>query len=347
VGVLNKVVAHFDEPFWPRDQYAFGCVGAPVDRFPTCVLNLWKTHRVPALAMNVGGPLARQVEQWSDADVYRWTAELLEMLFGAHVRAPCYVHRTQWQADQFAQGSYAYVAVNATPADFDILAEPIGDRLFFAGEATVRQHWATVHSAYVSGVREAARIARRRDILPPRHFTENRRWREMMQRANRFFILRGRALPESEMAERLAVLPLSPVFASVPATELELLATMFDTRAFSAGQTICAAGDKATEMFLITRGAARVELAGGAVASTLKRGDTFGEYGLFSAGIRTATVRAEEPTAAYVLDYERFQRFLLAFPESLAALMARTVKQLQEHEARASWPPPARRSNQP
>jgi CRP-like cAMP-binding protein len=108
---------------------------------------------------------------------------------------------------------------------------------------------------------------------------------------------------------------------------------MFDTRAFVAGQTICPAGDKASEMFLIARGAAHVELAGGAVASELVRGDTFGEYGLFSAGIRTATVRAQEATAAYVLDYERFRRFLLAFPESLAALMARTVKQLQEQEA--------------
>lgn len=35
----------FDEPFWPRDRYAFGCIGRPVDESPTCILNLWKTQR--------------------------------------------------------------------------------------------------------------------------------------------------------------------------------------------------------------------------------------------------------------------------------------------------------------
>lgn len=48
--------------------------------------------------------------------------------------------------------------------DYDILAQPLLDnngisRLFFAGEHTNRQHTATVHGAYLSGVREAARVA--------------------------------------------------------------------------------------------------------------------------------------------------------------------------------------------
>ncbi|KAE8693437.1 Lysine-specific histone demethylase 1-like protein 2 [Hibiscus syriacus] len=42
--------------------------------------------------------------------------------------------------------------------DYDILAESIGNRLFFAGEATTRQYPATMHGAYLSGLTEAARI---------------------------------------------------------------------------------------------------------------------------------------------------------------------------------------------
>jgi len=34
----------------------------------------------------------------------------------------------------------------------------VGDRLFFAGEATIKEYYATVHGAYLSGVREARRI---------------------------------------------------------------------------------------------------------------------------------------------------------------------------------------------
>ena len=124
------------------------------------------------------------------------------------------------------------------------------------------------------------------------------------------------------------------MFASTPAAELEILATMFDARSFADGECICTAGEKATEMYVIARGAGRVEVPGSSIITTLRRGDAFGEYGLFGGGARTASVRAESGTLAYVLDYERFQRFLFAFPESLAALMRTTVERLQQHEAR-------------
>ena len=79
------------------------------------------------------------------------------------------------------------MAVGATPADIDALAEPIDDRLFFAGEATYRHHWATTHGAYVSGLREAARICRRSQHPSAAPLHENRRWRRSMLRASRFF----------------------------------------------------------------------------------------------------------------------------------------------------------------
>lgn len=44
----------------------------------------------------------------------------------------------------------------------DILAEPVGSALRFAGEATNRRYPASVHGAYMSGVREARLVQVRR-----------------------------------------------------------------------------------------------------------------------------------------------------------------------------------------
>jgi monoamine oxidase len=332
-GLLDKVILTFEEPFWPRGQYVFGWAGDHIDDYPTSAVNLWKTHRLPKLVFIVGGQLAARVERWSMLELERWAFNALQQMFGTTAVRPRHVERTRWGHDPFAMGSYAYIAVGTTPADLDVLAEPVDDRLFFAGEATVRQHWATVHSAYVSGVREAARISGRREILPPRHFTENRRWRDMMLRANRFFNMRGRSLPEAQLRERLAVLKQSDVFALVPPRELEVLATMFDVREFEDGEAICTVGETATEMYVLARGSGVLEIPGVPVDVRLARGDVFGEYALFSSGKRSATIRAEGPTVALVLDYQRFQRFLFAFPESMAALLKLAVQRLVTREA--------------
>lgn len=38
------------------------------------------------------------------------------------------------------------------------LAQPVGERLFFAGEATERKTFGTVHGAYISGQRAAREV---------------------------------------------------------------------------------------------------------------------------------------------------------------------------------------------
>ena len=65
---------------------------------------------------------------------------------------------TRWRSDPFAYGSYSYRAVNATFEDHDELAKTVAGCLFFAGEATYRKTSASVHGAYLSGVRVAEAI---------------------------------------------------------------------------------------------------------------------------------------------------------------------------------------------
>ena len=59
---------------------------------------------------------------------------------------------TRWRSDQYARGSYSYIPVGATGEDYDEVQRPVGDRLFFAGEATCRKYPATTHGAMISGL---------------------------------------------------------------------------------------------------------------------------------------------------------------------------------------------------
>src|SRR4051794_12218653 len=74
------------------------------------------------------------------------------------VPEPAAMLRSSWGADQFARGSYSYPAPGSDPAQRATLREPLGDRVFFAGEATSDDQFATVAGALESGVRAAADV---------------------------------------------------------------------------------------------------------------------------------------------------------------------------------------------
>lgn len=67
--------------------------------------------------------------------------------------------RTNWSRDPFSLGSYSYVARGTGAAERRELERPVGERLFFAGEAAHPSYASTVHAAHESGLRAAEAIA--------------------------------------------------------------------------------------------------------------------------------------------------------------------------------------------
>jgi monoamine oxidase len=71
---------------------------------------------------------------------------------------------TFWQNDPFARGSYSH----ALPGHADerlVLAAPVGDRLFFAGEACSPEHFSTAHGAYMTGIEAARQVIARTPVV--------------------------------------------------------------------------------------------------------------------------------------------------------------------------------------
>ncbi len=98
------------------------------------------------------------VERMSEAQLIAEITPHLKTLFGPQASAPKRAICTHWNEDPFARGAYCFASVGSTKKDHKIMAQPEGQRLFFAGEHTHEQYRATVHGAYLSGIREADRI---------------------------------------------------------------------------------------------------------------------------------------------------------------------------------------------
>jgi len=90
-------------------------------------------------------------------------ADLERLLGSAFVRRvkPVRVHR--WGADPFARGSYS-CALPGMVGCRAKLAEPVDERLFFAGEACSIHDFSTAHGGFHSGIAAADQViaARRR-----------------------------------------------------------------------------------------------------------------------------------------------------------------------------------------
>ncbi|KAJ4964805.1 hypothetical protein NE237_016654 [Protea cynaroides] len=164
-GVLNKVVLEFPEVFWDDTVDYFGATAEETDQRGQCFMfwNVKKTVGAPVLIALVVGKAALDGQNMSSSDHVNHAVMVLRKLFGeASVPDPVASVVTNWGNDPFSRGAYSYVAVGSSGEDYDILGRPVENCLFFAGEATCKEHPDTVGGAMLSGLREAVRII---DIL--------------------------------------------------------------------------------------------------------------------------------------------------------------------------------------
>lgn len=177
-GTLNKIVLAYDEAFWPLDQDMFGLLREPkvadslhqedyvANRgrfyfFWNCI----RTSGRPVLIALMAGDAAHEAEGRTDADlIAEVTQELVKIFKETTVPRPAETIITRWGKDRFARGSYSYVGAASVPGDYEAMATPYGN-LHFAGEATCATHPATVHGAYISGLRAASEVID--DLLGP------------------------------------------------------------------------------------------------------------------------------------------------------------------------------------
>ena len=110
---------------------------------------------------DVGGDFARDLGKADgEAAIDFARSELREIFGGAIDRHLVKGHFTRWGTNKLTRGSYA----SAEPGAYrlrPVLRRPVGDRVWFSGEACSAGDWATVHGAHESGQNVARLVAAR------------------------------------------------------------------------------------------------------------------------------------------------------------------------------------------
>jgi lysine-specific histone demethylase 1 len=159
----------YEKVFWEEDRDMFGLLNNSDDplnqksyakdrgRF-YLFWNRTKQSGRPTLVALMAGTAAYSVETTDNQSLIREaTARLTKIFAPIEVPPPSEAIVTRWKRDPFARGSYSYVGPETIPGDYDVMAKPVGP-IHFAGEATCGTHPATVHGAYISGLRAASDV---------------------------------------------------------------------------------------------------------------------------------------------------------------------------------------------
>lgn len=107
----------------------------------------------------IAGRFAAELEAQGPAVMRDFAEEKLVQIFGADIRRKIKAAATtHWLSDPFIRGGYSCTLPGKANAR-KTLNRPVGERLFFAGEACSITAYGAVHGAYETGVAAADRVA--------------------------------------------------------------------------------------------------------------------------------------------------------------------------------------------
>lgn len=162
MGPVIRVSICFLTRFWEQqpEMKNLGFLFTDDPRFPTW----WSNNplSVPVLTAWAAGRYAMALFGLSKEEIIHRAIESLARIMEvseAEIRkqmVDAFTH--DWQADPFSRGAYSYAAVGGIDAA-KMLAQPIEETLYFAGEATNSDGYnGTVHGAIATGYRAATEV---------------------------------------------------------------------------------------------------------------------------------------------------------------------------------------------
>ncbi len=154
LGLADKVMLALDQPdALPKD----GNLRGATMRTAMGGFHL-RPFGQPCIEGFFGGRFAQELEDAGDGALAARAIDEIVALLGNDFRRKLKpLSESRWAHDPFARGSYSH-ALPGHAGDRAVLAAPVDNRLFFAGEATSPNFFSTAHGARDSGERAAGEV---------------------------------------------------------------------------------------------------------------------------------------------------------------------------------------------
>jgi len=154
-GVVNKLILGFKAPFWPKDLMAV---------YTASDSQMWwrpgwgARREQPILTAYAGGRAGTMHSAMSEDEAVTYTLKNLAVVFDRDVSdLLTFTRFINWGADPYSRAGYSFTPVGGAGLR-RVLAQPIGDQLYFAGEASHTIRPQTVHGAMETGIAAAKGI---------------------------------------------------------------------------------------------------------------------------------------------------------------------------------------------
>ena len=160
MGIYNHIALQFKKNFFDvkeKDSYLYYKIKSQNAPSPRGFCGFLNASGSNLSYFDTGGEFARELEQEGEQASIDFVLGELRTIFGSKVDKNLIKgHATKWASNPLTLGSYA----SAEPGKAhlrEVLRQSVGDRIFFAGEATAKD-WASVEGAHNSGETAAKEI---------------------------------------------------------------------------------------------------------------------------------------------------------------------------------------------
>jgi monoamine oxidase len=156
-GSVNKIIFKFPYNFWGDVGNFF------IEREDRHAFTTWLSSEVmvnePVIYSFFSGEFSRNMEKETDDYIIEEAMKSLKVAYGNDIPEPEAYLITRWGMEPYILGSYSAPGHNQDDLKLRTeLANPIQNKIFFAGEATSVLEYAFTHSALYTGLREAKKI---------------------------------------------------------------------------------------------------------------------------------------------------------------------------------------------